>query len=44
MRESVNHWTPIPGPAGQLFHADSQQKIEGKDRELVLPVPSHGRL
>jgi nitronate monooxygenase len=24
MRESVNHWTPIPGPAGQLFHADSQ--------------------
>jgi hypothetical protein len=24
MPESVNCWMPIPGPAGQLFHADSQ--------------------
>jgi hypothetical protein len=24
MPESVNYWTPIPSPAGQLFHADSQ--------------------
>jgi hypothetical protein len=22
MPESVNYWTPISGPAGQLFHAD----------------------
>jgi len=24
MPESVNSWTPIPGSAGQLFHADPQ--------------------
>ena len=26
MPESVNCWMPIPGPAGQLFHADSHSK------------------
>jgi hypothetical protein len=24
MPESVNYWTSIPSPAGQLFHADPQ--------------------
>jgi hypothetical protein len=26
MPESVNCWMPIPGPAGQLFHADPQRR------------------
>src|SRR5262245_24686853 len=27
--ESVNYWTPIPSPAGQLFHADSHAVLIG---------------
>jgi hypothetical protein len=29
MPESVNYWTPIPSPAGQLFHADLQRSFFG---------------
>jgi len=41
MPESVNCWMPIPGPAGQLFHADSHAAGGQCEAPRKLPALLH---